>query len=74
LIKKSKAQLRQDLFVLTHLDFKTHGFFVEFGATDGIHLSNSYLLEREFHWSGILAEPAKSFEVALRQNRPNARI
>ena len=74
LIKKSKAQLRQDLFVLTHLDFKTQGFFVEFGATDGIHLSNSYLLEREFDWSGILAEPAKSFEVALRYNRPNAKI
>jgi FkbM family methyltransferase len=73
-IKKSKAQLRQDLFVLTHLDFKTQGFFVEFGATDGIHLSNSYLLEREFDWSGILAEPAKSFEVALRHNRPNAKI
>ena len=57
-LSKSKSQLRQDLFVLSFLDFKTNGFFVEFGVTDGIELSNTYLMEKEFAWSSILAEPA----------------
>lgn len=68
-IGRSKSQLRQDLFVLTQLDFKRDGFFVEFGATDGISLSNTYLLEKEFGWTGILAEPAKCWHEALRANR-----
>jgi hypothetical protein len=59
LLEKSKSQLKQDLFVLAELDFKSNGFFVEFGATNGIDLSNTHLLENEFGWGGILAEPAK---------------
>jgi FkbM family methyltransferase len=66
---KSKAQLRQDLFVLSELNFKKDGYFVEFGATNGIDLSNTYLLETEFNWTGILAEPAKCWHTDLRKNR-----
>jgi FkbM family methyltransferase len=65
----SKSQIRQDLFVLTATNFKRHGFFVEFGATDGISLNNSHLLEKEFSWSGILAEPARMWHKNLRSNR-----
>ncbi|WP_269605964.1 FkbM family methyltransferase [Prochlorococcus marinus] len=54
----SKSQFRQDLFVLSELNFKKKGFFVEFGACDGVISSNSYLLEKSFGWDGILAEPA----------------
>lgn len=68
-LSKSKSQLRQDLFVLSELDFKLKGFFVEFGATNGFDLSNTHLLEKEFNWTGILAEPAKSWRLDLRANR-----
>jgi FkbM family methyltransferase len=74
LLSKSKSQLRQDLFVLAETDFKREGFFVEFGATNGIELSNTYLLEMEFSWSGILAEPARVWEKQLRVNRPKSII
>lgn len=67
--KKSRSQIHQDLFVLSELGFKRNGFFVEFGATNGLELSNSYLLEKEFHWSGILAEPAKGWHDDLFANR-----
>jgi len=65
----SKSQLLQDLFVLSELDFKRNGYFVEFGATNGISLSNSYLLETEFDWKGIVAEPARQWHEALKDNR-----
>ena len=69
MLTKSKSQLRQDIFVLSELGFKRSGFFVEFGATNGIDLSNSYLLETEYDWDGILAEPAKIWHSELINNR-----
>jgi len=68
-VPKSRSQNRQDLFVLSELDFKPGGYFVEFGATNGVMLSNSYLLEKEFGWNGILAEPARCWQSDLRKNR-----
>jgi FkbM family methyltransferase len=72
LLLSSKSQLRQDLFVLTELNFKKSGYFVEFGATNGIDLSNTYLLEKDYSWRGILAEPAKVWHTELRENRKNS--
>jgi FkbM family methyltransferase len=68
-LPKSKAQFRQDLFVLSELNFKREGYFVEFGATNGHAGSNTYLLEKEFSWEGILSEPAKIWHTELRKNR-----
>ena len=69
LLPLSQAQLRQDLFVLTELGFKRCGYFVEFGAASGKELSNTWLLEKHFGWSGILAEPAKCWHERLAANR-----
>lgn len=65
----SKSQLRQDLFVLAQLGFKRDGYFVEFGATNGVGLSNTHILEKSFGWRGILAEPAKCWHSQLKANR-----
>jgi FkbM family methyltransferase len=69
LLQKSKSQIRQDIFVLFELNFKKNGFFVEFGATNGIDLSNTFLLEKEFNWKGILVEPARVWHTDLEKNR-----
>ncbi|MGN6605040.1 MAG: FkbM family methyltransferase [Ginsengibacter sp.] len=68
-VLKSKAQLFQDLLALYLTKEKRKGFFVDFGATDGIELNNTYLLEKEYQWSGILAEPARVWDNSLRRNR-----
>lgn len=65
----SKSQLFQDLLVLFLNDNKKHGYFVEFGATNGISFSNSYLLEKSFGWKGILAEPGITWQRDLKTNR-----
>lgn len=67
----SKAQLAQDLFVLSELGRNPDDahFFVEFGATDGVSFSNTHLLEKELGWTGVLAEPARVWHGALRANR-----
>jgi FkbM family methyltransferase len=69
MVPHSQAQLRQDFFVLSELGMKRGGFFVEFGAASGKELSNTWLLEKHFGWSGILAEPAKCWHAALAANR-----
>jgi FkbM family methyltransferase len=65
----SQSQYKQDIFVLTQLGFKRNGYFVEFGATNGLELSNTYILEKQFDWSGILAEPGKCWHEELIKNR-----
>ncbi|MCA3747270.1 FkbM family methyltransferase [Phenylobacterium sp.] len=65
----SHGQFLQDLWVAYETKMRHGGFFVEFGATDGIKFSNTRALETRLGWSGILAEPARIWYPALRRNR-----
>ena len=69
---RSKSQIFQDLWVLHETKEQRGGFFVEFGATDGVSLSNTCLLETEYGWSGILAEPNPVWHERLHANRKAA--
>lgn len=69
LANRAVSQLGQELWVLEKTGMKHGGFFVEFGATDGVLLSNTYLLETEFGWTGLCAEPNPDFFAQLQENR-----
>jgi len=63
------SQAGQDLFVLSQIGAKREGYFVEFGATQGVNISNSYFFESHLGWNGIVAEPARMWHRELRRNR-----
>ena len=69
---KSYSQLNQDIEVLQYYNDKNNGYFVEIGASDGIELSNTYLLETEYNWKGICVEPIPERYELLCKNRPNS--
>lgn len=66
---KSRSQLGQDLWVLIGSSFKQNGTFMEIGAADGKTFSNTYLLEKEFGWTGVVVEPARIWHKDLQHNR-----
>lgn len=64
----STSQNYQDVFAAVTNKFRP-GFFVEFGATNGIDGSNTYMLEKLYGWTGLLAEPNPDCREALDKNR-----
>uniref|UniRef100_A0A6C0ANZ7 Methyltransferase FkbM domain-containing protein n=1 Tax=viral metagenome TaxID=1070528 RepID=A0A6C0ANZ7_9ZZZZ len=68
----SKSQLGQDEKVVSFYNKKENGYFIEIGASDGINLSNTYLLETQYKWKGICVEPIPAIYKQLIINRPNS--
>ena len=66
----SRSQILQDIWVAYELGEKRAGYFVEFGASDGIELSNTAMLSERYGWHGALAEAHPDFLARLRVNRP----
>ncbi len=58
-----------DLKLRRYLNFKD-GFFVEAGANDGLHQSNTLYFEKYRHWSGLLIEPIEPLARLCAENRP----
>lgn len=65
----SRAQMHQDSWVVQETSGKRKGFFVEIGAFDGMRLSNTYVLEKNYDWSGILAEPSPTHTIPILSKR-----
>ena len=62
-----------DIGILKYLDFD-NGFYIECGANDGIRQSNTYRLEKEQNWRGILVEPSMFAYERCVENRNNDNI
>ena len=72
--KDIKSQLYQDVFASFIVGKKFDKTFLEFGATDGLELSNSYMLETSEGWRGALSEPSPQWHNSLKKNRKDAKI
>lgn len=59
----------QDLFVLSQLNKKQNGFFVEIGTAMPIENNNTYLFEKYYNWTGILIELDTQYASAIRHHR-----
>jgi len=52
-IEKNYSQCYQDMFVLTMLNGKRRGKFLEIGCGDPFYGNNTALLEKNYEWTGI---------------------
>ena len=71
-IENNWSQSMQDMFVLSMLDGKKNGVYVEVGADQPRVISNTYLLETEFDWAGVSFEldgNKVSFFNTMRRNK-----
>jgi hypothetical protein len=66
------GQAHQDKFVLNILKEKKNGYFLEIGSNDPILINNTYLLEKQYDWKGIMVEYDGSFLDSYKQHRPNS--
>ena len=69
MITKSYSQSGQDLFVDRILQGKIEGTYLDIGANHPIELSNTYALERQAAWKGVLVERDPHCIELLRQQR-----
>ena len=67
-----KGQVEQDKFVLNILKYKKNGFFLEIGSADPIICNNSYILEKNYNWKGIMVEYNNNFLDNYKIERQNS--
>jgi len=67
-----QSQAYQDQFVCYITNFKRDGYFVEIGANDPIQHNNSYVLEKNLNWKGLMIEYTPSWYPRYRDIRPNS--
>jgi hypothetical protein len=66
------GQAQQDKFVIHALQGKRFGYFLEIGSNDPIHINNTYLLESNYNWKGIMVEYEPRFLPLYKEHRPNS--
>lgn len=69
LIERNYSQVYQDMFVLSMLDGKKNGTFLEIGGAEPFKGNNTALLEKIFEWNGVSIEYDEKFIENYRNNR-----
>jgi len=71
-MSKFNGQARQDEFVVNMTNHKKNGFFLEIGSMDPVKINNTYILEKEYGWTGIMVEYDKKWLSHYQEKRPNS--
>ena len=73
-ITKNYAQSYQDMFVLSMLDGKRNGKYLEVGCADPFYNNNTALLETQFGWNGVSIDIDPRETQKFEQERDNTVI
>jgi hypothetical protein len=68
---KSYSQASQDIFALTLSGHKKNGTFLEIGSNHPINHSNTYLMESQYNWRGVMVEIDNYLEL-YKTHRPSS--
>jgi hypothetical protein len=66
------GQAEQDKFVCFILKNKYNGYFLEIGSNHPIEINNTYTLEKNYNWRGIMVEYDTRYLPLYKQYRPNS--
>jgi len=66
---KTYSQAGQDCFVLACLKSKRNGSFLEIGSNHPIIINNTYQLEKDYGWRGLMIEYDPQWEPHYRSHR-----
>jgi hypothetical protein len=70
-IDKNFSQAYQDMFVLSALNGKMNGCYLEIGSSDPYKNNNTALLENKFAWSGVGLEYDEHMAQTYKKHRKN---
>jgi SAM-dependent methyltransferase len=71
IIEKNFSEAYQDMFVLSMLNGKRNGTYLEIGAGNSFYGNNTALLEQQFDWKGVALDIDESFVNAHNTERKN---
>lgn len=69
-IAETYSQAYQDIFVLTVLNGQRDGFYLEIGCNVPDHTNNTYLLSKQYNWTGVSIDFLSELEPAWKAMRP----
>jgi len=72
---KKARSLAENVLIREYFNNKKNGYFVEVGANEPTnHGSQSWHLEKNLQWAGVLVEPIPQLAEQCREHRPNAKV
>jgi hypothetical protein len=66
------SQAHQDIFIRKVLKNKLNGYFIEIGSCDPIFMNNTYVLEKNNNWKGIMVEYDSQYLEKYKEIRKNS--
>lgn len=70
-IEKNYSEAYQDMFVLSMLNGKKKGTYLEIGAGGAYYGNNTALLEKQFEWTGVSLDISEQFVAEHTKERSN---
>lgn len=61
--------LINNVFNYKKFGLKRNGFFVDLACADGVHINNTYFLEKNLGWTGLLFEPNPAYKDSIKAHR-----